>query len=271
MIFEDIRGKNKRAIDMLCHCAATGKVSHAYLIEGDISTDKVNIAKCFAKAILCREHRGQGCDECVICNKIEHGNYEDIFLVEKKENSIKDADISELQERLKMRPLGERNIAIIKDADTMTAWAQNRLLKTLEEPPEGTVIMLLSENAESLLQTIISRCTVVRLVYHEDYSASGMYELAQNIADSLIAQKSFYEVKKLLEDVCKDRENAFAFLDALENVYGMIATSDDERSRLFPKAYIYNAVSLIEEARSDIRRNIAVGYAIKNLMIKIGG
>ncbi len=271
MIFADIDKKNKRAVDMLSHCAATGKVSHAYLIEGDFSTDKESVARCFAKAILCMEHRGEGCRDCIVCNKIEHGNYEDLHYIEKKDNSLKDADILELQERLKTRPLGERNIAIIKDADTMTIWAQNRLLKTLEEPPNGTVIMLLSENAENLLPTIISRCTVIRLVHNESYGESRMYDAAQQTADALIAQKPFYEMKKLTADACSDKESAFEFLDALENVYGSIATANDARSRLYPKAYIYNAVSLIEETRLDIRRNVAVGYAIKNLLIKIGG
>ena len=59
--------------------------------------------------------------------------------------------------------MGDRNIAVIKDADTLTVRAQNRLLKTLEEPFEGTVIMLLSENRENLLDTIKSRCIMYRL------------------------------------------------------------------------------------------------------------
>ena len=76
-------------------------------------------------------------------------NHEDIFYVRKDGNSIKDENMSALQERLKNKPLGERNIAIVEDADTMTLRAQNRILKTLEEPPSGTVIILLSENTES--------------------------------------------------------------------------------------------------------------------------
>lgn len=271
MIFEDFRGENERVIAKLRDCAKSGMVSHAYIFEGDAGTNKEQIAKSFAKAILCRDKRGEGCRECIVCNKIEHDNYEDLYFVEKQDNSLKDADISELQERLKTRPLGERNIAIIKDADTMTTWAQNRLLKTLEEPPTGTVIILLSENTENLLPTIVSRCTVIRLVYNEGYREGEMYETAIQTADALISQKPFFEIKKIIEKPCSDKDSALEFLDALENVYGTIATSENEKSRLYPKSYIYNAVSLIEEARLDIRRNIAAGYAIKNLMIKIGG
>ncbi|MBQ3123405.1 MAG: hypothetical protein IJC14_04515 [Firmicutes bacterium] len=271
MIFEDIRGENGRVIAKLRDCAKSGMVSHAYLFEGDTSTDKEALAKCFAKAILCREKPGYGCDSCLICNKIEHDNYEDLFTIEKVENSLKDADVAGLQERLRNKPLGDRNIAIIKDADTMTVHAQNRLLKTLEEPPAGTVIILLSENAEELLPTIVSRCTVIRLAHSSEYREGAMSEIAEAVAEALISREPFFKLKNMLKDVIDDKDTALEFLDALENVYGKLAKGNDGKSRLYPKPYIYNAVSIIEESRRDIKRNIQTGYVIKNLIIKIGG
>ena len=77
--------------------------------------------------------------------------------------SVKDEQISKLQAELQKKPLGERNLAVIKDADTMTKRAQNRILKTLEEPYEGTVIFLLSENRENIIDTVKSRCVIYRL------------------------------------------------------------------------------------------------------------
>ena len=141
-----------------------GNVFHAYIIEGDTCVDKVAFAKDMLKAIMCRENPGMGCEECIDCRKIAHDNYEDLYFIESDGLSVKDEAVFQLQEKLKLRPSGgNRNLAIIKDADTMTVRAQNRLLKTLEEPTPGTVIILLSENRDNLLETIRSRCVAYRL------------------------------------------------------------------------------------------------------------
>ena len=267
MTFDDIKG-NEKIFAGLKRAALTGNVAHAYIIEGDAGVQKGMVAKAFAKAILCREKRGAGCDECVICNKIEHDNHEDIFYVRKDGNSIKDENMSALQERLKNKPLGERNIAIVEDADTMTLRAQNRILKTLEEPPSGTVIILLSENTESLIPTILSRCAVIRLAHTEDIEDVESAETAKRVADSLIDGKPFVEIKKMLSSVSENKDKAYAFLDALEHFYGNMAVRDDEASRNYPKEYIYSRVGDIEEARRDLKRNAVTGYVIKSFVLK---
>ncbi len=267
MTFDDIKG-NERILDGLRRAALSGNVAHAYIIEGDMSVHKDIVARAFAKAILCREKRGTGCDECSICNKIEHENHEDIFYIRKDGNSIKDEDVSKLQEHLKNKPLGERNIAVIEDADTMTVRAQNRILKTLEEPPTGTVIMLLSENTESLIRTIVSRCVVIRLAHTEEIEDTESLETAKCVADGIIDGKSFFELKKMLANVMDDKDKAYAFLDALEHFYGKTAASCGETGRAYPKDYLYSQIRSIEEARRDLRRNVATGYVIKCLVLR---
>ena len=268
MIFSDIN-ENKKIIDRLKNAVACGNVSHAYIFEGDMCTAKDVVANCFAKAILCKEHPAEGCDSCVVCNKIEHGNHEDVFYVEKEGNSIKDEAVEDMQERLKTKPNGERNIAIVKDADTMTLRAQNRLLKTLEEPPVGTVIMLLSENTENLINTILSRCVIIRLSHSAGMTDEAMQNIAAEAAADLIARKPFFELKEKLADIIEERDAALEFLDALENFYGNAGTSRDKASSLYPKAYIYKATEIIEETRRDIKRNVSVSYAMKNLLLKL--
>lgn len=267
MTFDDIKG-NEKVFAGLKKAAMSGNAAHAYIIEGDASVHKDIVAKVFAKAILCTEKRGTGCGMCSVCNKIEHENHEDIFYVRKEGNSIKDEDMSNLQERLKNKPLGERNIAIVEDADTMTLRAQNRILKTLEEPPAGTVIMLLSENTENLIRTIVSRCAVIRLSHAEEIEDAESMKLAADTADALIAGKSFYEIKRILGDVTENKDKAFAFLDAFEHFYGNAAVRGGRQEMLYQKEYIYSQVENIEEARRDLRRNVSVGYVIKCLMLK---
>lgn len=260
---------NKRLIEGIKSSICNGSVFHAYIIEGDGMSDKESFAKDLCKAILCANMQGIGCDSCITCQKIEHGNYEDLHIVEADGMSVKDEQISMLQSELNKKPIGPRNIAIIKDADTMTPRAQNRLLKTLEEPHEGTIIILLSENRENLLDTIKSRCVIYRFEVAKENSV--MQESADVIFEALSSDESFFSIRQLLTKYMKTREDAFLILDGLERIYGNFLTYSDPRCKLYKKEDIFKAIELIEEARRDLYAKVNYQYAIKNLLLKIGG
>lgn len=271
MTFNDFAG-NEKIIGRLQNAITCGNISHAYILEGDRCIDKRLLAECFAKAVLCAEQPGFGCDHCRICNKISHGNHEDLHYVEADGNSIKDEMIEDLQEKLRRKPLGgDRNIAIVQDADTMTLRAQNRLLKTLEEPPAGAVILLLSENTENLAQTILSRCVIYRLHYGGEGDYGDLAEAAQKLADLFLENAPFYKVKAELYPFLDSRESGFRLLDALERIYGALAAGRHEKSRLYRREDIFRAVSSIEETRRSLQRGVAIGYALKKMALEIGG
>ena len=210
---------------------------------------------------------------CLSCRRIDHGNCEDLYIVRAEgaaTKSVKDDAILKLQENLKKKPAGLRNMAIICNADTMTKRAQNRLLKTLEEPTPGTVIMLLSENRENLLDTIKSRCIFYRLSGGEETGGENLRD-ANRLVDALIEGENFFEMKQLLSKSMKSREDAFRILDGLERIYRNLLLEKDPRGRLLKKEQIFRAVELIEEARRDLIMNVNYNYALKNLMLKIGG
>lgn len=269
MAFDDINvsEKMKRRLE---ETARSGKVSHAYIFEGNTCIDKERIALSFIKAMLCREHRGKGCDECLICRKIGHGNYEDLIEVRAEGNSIKDEAIESMQERLRNKPLGERNVVLIANADTMTLRAQNRLLKTLEEPPTAAVMILLSENAENLIATIRSRCIIRRFTTAEAGAEEDMQLLAREMADLIATGAPFYALTAKMKPAMEDKSSALAFLDALEMQYGFMlkehAVGDTGLQQ-----YIFRAVDSIEKARGNLRSNIGIGYVLKCLVLKIGG
>ncbi|QHI73991.1 hypothetical protein Ami3637_11995 [Aminipila terrae] len=203
---------------------------------------------------------------------MNHGNHEDIIYVEADGKSIKDEAVEELQTKIKKKPFfGNRNIAVIKHADTMTIRAQNRLLKTLEEPPEGTIIILLSENVENLVSTILSRCVVFRVNPFETPEYGEIKEHAQMLVRMLLNKEPFYSLKSKLSEFADDRENAMKLLDSMELIYRDLSIINNKESRNYTKDYIYRAVVLIEEARRDLQRGINTGYAMRNLIIKIGG
>ena len=89
-------------------------------------------------------------------------------------------------------------MVVIKDADTMTLRAQNRLLKTLEEPFEGTVMILLSENRENLLETIKSRCVLYRIEGEKQETAAG--ESAEALFQTIAERKGFFRSKEVLSE-----------------------------------------------------------------------
>ena len=149
---------NSRLAERLERLVREGRISHAYIFEGPSDIDKEAFARGFIKGVLCPKGLGENCGMCSICSKIDHGNHEDITYFQKDGMSVKDAAIMTLQEKIKVRPTGDRNVFVISDCDTMTPKAQNSLLKTLEEPPGDALIILLSENMENLTPTILSRC-----------------------------------------------------------------------------------------------------------------
>lgn len=260
---------NGKLIERIKSSIKTGRVFHAYIIEGDGLSDKVGFAKEFCKAILCESQTGDCCDICLNCRKMEHDNYEDFHFVESDGMSVKDEQILNLQAELKKKPVGNRHLAVINDADTMTIRAQNRLLKTLEEPFPGTVIILLSENRENLLETIRSRCVLFRLEDMKENSAGQ--NIAENVFEAIFDGKRFYEIKQVLSAKIKTREDALVLLDGLERIYEKLLTWEDPRRKTVGKEDVLRAIVLIEEARRDIIAKVNYQYALKNLIIKIGG
>ena len=264
MTLNDIKN-NDLLIKRLTESITGGSVSHAYVFETGPGPDKKMLVDCFAKALLCGNYPGTGCDSCIPCKKINHGNHEDIIYVEKDEISIKDEAIEELQERLKKKPYsGERNIAIIMEADTMTDRAQNRLLKTLEEPFPGTVMILLPDNALNLKKTVLSRCATLRWAPFSGGGANDFTDEAEDVIKASFENEPFYLRKPKLMKLAESRNDAEKLLDAMEAVCGRYI-----RQRSYSMAKIAAAVGCIEEARQDLKRGINTGYTLKSMILKM--
>ena len=142
------------------------KVSHAYIITGEKYSGKEFIAKIFAAALLCEDSNEVPCGRCSDCVRAFSGNHPDIIRVtHEKPGVISVDDIrNQVTNNVLIKPYeGKRKIYIINEAEKMNPQAQNALLKTLEEPPEYVVIILLSTGLEELLSTVQSRCLVLNM------------------------------------------------------------------------------------------------------------
>lgn len=138
------------------------KMSHAFIIQGPDGVGKSIFADYIAAMILCRGLK-KPCMECTSCKKIQSGIHPDYKIISSSK-SIGIDTIRKLIDDVNIKPYeGDKKVIVIKGADKITIEGQNAILKTLEEPLQDTTIIILLENMNSILDTIISRCQVLRL------------------------------------------------------------------------------------------------------------
>jgi len=167
MPWGSIRGHDQ-VVETLRAVMHSGRVPHALIFAGPEGIGKNAFATRLAQALLCTrspEHRLEPCGQCPSCLQVQAGSHPDLLRVAKPEDrsELPIQAMRELCRDLGLKPMsGHRRIAIIEDAQTMSDEAANAFLKTLEEPPPGAVLILLTTSTELMLDTILSRCRVIR-------------------------------------------------------------------------------------------------------------
>ena len=193
--FKDVVG-HKDILKYISSAVDNNRVSHAYILNGERGSGKKMLANLFAMTLLCETGDNEPCGKCHSCKQAESGNHPDIIRVtHEKPNSISVDDIrTQVNNTVDIKPYqGPYKVYIIPQADMMTPQAQNAILKTIEEPPSYAVFLLLTENAETLLPTINSRCVMLKL---------------RNIKDTLI--KKYLMENLEIPDYKADMCTAFA-------------------------------------------------------------
>ena len=226
--FKDIVG-HEQIIEHLKTAIEMGKVSHAYILNGPDLSGKMMIAEAFARALLCEKQDPDGCGECRSCRQSDDRNNPDIIYVKHdKPNTISVDDIrTQLNNDIVIKPYSNQyKIYIVDEAEKMNQQAQNALLKTIEEPPAYAVIMLLTTNADSFLQTIRSRCITLSLksVKNDviksylmtekeipDYQADVCAAFAQGVAGKAIKLASSDDFNEL-------KESALSLIKRLDDI-----------------------------------------------------
>ena len=163
--FKDIIGHGN-IIDFLQKAVDADKMSHAYILNGEKGCGKKKIADALSLAIQCENSNVDGCKECHSCKQVLSKSHPDvIYFNREKETTIGVDEIREqINNTVSVKPYSSKyKIYIIEDAHLMTVQAQNSLLKTIEEPPEYVIILLLTSNRQKLLLTIQSRCVILNL------------------------------------------------------------------------------------------------------------
>ena len=161
--FKDILGHDSIKQHLMA-AVASGKPSHAYIFNGEEGSGRKTMADCFSAALVCTSGEEKPCGMCMSCMQAFSHNHPDIIRVTHEKSRIGVDDIRRsLIDDISIKPFSSPfKVYIVDEAERMTEQAQNALLKTLEEPPSYAVIILITSNTGSFLQTILSRCVTLQ-------------------------------------------------------------------------------------------------------------
>lgn len=292
MNFNNLIGNDKNK-HLLEEIIKTKNISHGYMFLGPSGVGKFMFAEEFAKAILCNE--GTGCGKCKSCIEFESSNNPDYQVVSPDENSIKTDQIRLLNSKICEKPINSsKKVYIINNADLMTKEAQNCLLKTLEEPPEYAVIILIGVNENSFLNTIRSRCVKInfnkipdeelRKILADKYNYSnvtenmlklfsGSLERALNLIDKY---ELYTEVEQIFNNIetinvidllnkkdiiTKDKEEIINILEYINVLFF-------EKLKENKTSYI-NAIKVVEDTKDRLKKNANLDMTIDNMLLNI--
>ncbi len=158
---------NKLATGMLKKALESKRIASAYLFHGPDGVGKSLAARNFARALVCQKGGTDSCGVCSSCRRVDSDNHPDVHWYRPvgKTRSVKIDDIRELIAQTGLKPFEAAwKVFVLLEADRMRADAQSAVLKTLEEPPGRSVLILVSSNPAGLLPTIVSRCQEIRFL-----------------------------------------------------------------------------------------------------------
>lgn len=201
---------------ILINSIEKNRISHAYLLQGSRGTGKEKIALLLAQTLFCLDKNGMDpCQACRNCKRIASKNHPDVHWIAPEGQSIKNEQINMLKSEFNYTGMESiQKVYVIKGADTLTLHAANRILKFLEEPSKQTTAILLTENSQSIIPTIRSRCQMIELkplrpsLFQQELIASGVTKdnaiflsaLTNNLEDAIYwnEQDWFAQGRKLM-------------------------------------------------------------------------
>ena len=292
MIFDGILG-NENIKKLLRNALLTGNISHSYMFIGKQSIGKKLFAKEFAKGILCSSSKEKPCNNCTSCIKIENENHPDFFILDEVENTIKNEQIHEINKKILEKPIESlKKVYIINNSENMTVSAQNSLLKTLEEPPEHAIIILITSNENKMLNTIKSRCTKIVFNKLNDEEVKNIlkekYKIEASKKTLQIANGCVSRAIKIHEneEVYNRVEEAFTNIKSIDiiefsNQKNCIFEQKEEAQEILEYINIIfyelsktntsylNCINIVEQTKERLLKNCNYDMTIDNLLFKV--
>lgn len=294
-MFEHIIGNKENKIK-LKNMVENNNILHSYIFSGISGIGKFEFAKEFAKAILCLDEKNKPCNKCKACETFDSFNNPDVIIIDEQENSIKTEQMKNLVNNVFEKPIQSRKkIYIINNSENMTKEAQNSLLKTLEEPPEYIVIILITSNENLLLNTIKSRCIKIpfnKLSNEEikeyflkinesiDDKAIKIFSGSIGRAIKLKNKNNIYlkieeifqnieklnelQMLKLKDEIFIDKDEIYSILDYINVIFYEKTMKDLENTAKYA-----TCIKIIEETKLRLKRNSNYDMAIDYCLFAI--
>ena len=281
-LFENIVGNNKIKTSLI-NAINSGNVSHSYLFIGKEGIGKKLFAKDLAKKVMCL-----GTDDCESCIKFNANSNPDFNIIIPDGKSIKIEQIRNLQNKIVEKPIiSNKKVYIIDNADLMSEESQNCLLKTLEEPPEYAMIILIASNENRILQTIKSRCVIIRfedltndeisqILNTKDMEIIKLCEGSVAKSEAITQKKEVFDKLKIIGDLLVNN----SLIEVLNNSDLLYSSKDDIMTLLdflniifFEKSKqnikFSKAIIIIEETKKKILSNNNYDMCIDYMLMHI--
>ena len=295
-MLNDYKDKQSLAYNLFVNDIDNNCVTHAYLIDENNYSDAYGMVLSFVKAILCDNKYidNNNCSDCTLCKRIDDGNYPELKIIEPDGMYIKKQQIIDLQQVFSRSSVeGSKRIYIIKDCEKMRPEAANSMLKFLEEPEEGIIAILMTNNINNVLSTIISRCKVVKLNNLTD-TVDNFNEELDDLTIKFVSNLEergidlIIDVKELWFSVigAKDRDKMVLVFDKMIDIYyDMMKVKNgnnnikcinwiDEIKDMSVKNSlddILNKINILVEYKDSIKFNVNSNLLMDSLIISIGG
>lgn len=281
MSFENVIG-NQSIKQLLSHCLDASNLLHSYMFVGIEGIGKCLLAKEFAKLILDTVQ--------------DLSNHPDFMMIRPEDNkSIKIEQIRYLQEKIAEKPIvSDRKVYILDNSDTMTVDAQNCLLKTLEEPPQYAIIILILSNETRILTTIKSRCTKLSFqplsqaeikqclsIQHLDIPNETILKVCSGSIGKYLQMQdeiSHYEqIDSIFEqieqvdmiDVWKNSDVLYQSKDSIHHLLEYMNICLFDKLKQTNDMRYGQCIEIIEQTKKKLNANANYDMCIDNLLLKI--
>lgn len=230
------------------------KLSHAYLLVGNPGTPLKEVATYLAKSIICDTPDPLACNNCISCLRIDHNNYPDFLIFDGSKESIKKDYIQSIESQFERTAIENKGIMIyvIHLIENMTIEAINSILKFLEEPRPNVYAFLTTNNENSILPTIISRCQVMHLkLIDRSTIINTAVEYGVNKEDAELLSY-FYNDSDMIFDYLKDEETSAPYLVSKKAILELLNELDkgDGKEAIF---YMQKEISPLINKKESLR------------------
>ena len=285
---------SEKVKQLIQNMALTGEIPQAILVTGERAADRIAVADLLAGFLFCKQPTPEGpCGTCASCAKIREGNYPDLIrVVHEGPDVIKVDEIrSQVADTVSVKPYyGKRKVYVIDEADLMNVQAQNSLLKTLEEPPEYCVILLLCQDASRLLPTVRSRLVRISLMEggirsEQEAEETGNYRLVVSLCRDIFRMAG-YEAALKAKTIAAECEDLAELFDLIELWYRdalRLKVTDSVKalgfsgeknalqamSRQITPEGVSEVIRCVEDSRRMIRANVNKEAVVELLLMKM--